>query len=61
MIYFLNNPPRKSNGCHFKIIIELKKFTISSFTWMKIPLYKYNFKEIFKKIGQTKALDVFLV
>jgi hypothetical protein len=23
---------------------------------MKIPLYKYKFRQIFKKIGQTKAL-----
>jgi len=24
----------------------------------QIPSYKYKFKEIFKKIGQTKALDL---
>ena len=43
-------------GCHFEIIIEKKTFTISSFKRMKIPLYKYKFRQIFKKIGQTKAL-----
>jgi hypothetical protein len=25
----------------------------------KIPSYKYKFKQIFKKIGQNKALDLF--
>ena len=25
----------------------------------KIPSYKYKFKQIFKKIGQAKALDLF--
>ena len=40
-----------------EIIIELKQFTISSFKWMKIPSYKYKFKQIFKKIGQPKAVD----
>ena len=25
---------------------------------MTIPSYKYKFKQIFKKIGQTKALDL---
>ena len=25
---------------------------------MQIPSYKYKFKQIFKKIGQTKALDL---
>jgi hypothetical protein len=25
---------------------------------MKIPTYKYTFKQIFKKIGQAKALDL---
>ena len=29
---------------HFEIFIELKKFTISSFKWMKIPYYEYKFK-----------------
>jgi len=47
------------DGRHFEIIIELKKFSISSFKWMKnIPSYKYKFKQIFKKIGQTKALGL---
>ena len=27
----------------------------------KIPSYKYKFKQIFKKIGQAKALDLFLL
>ena len=43
---------------HFEVIIELKKFTISSFKSMKIPSYKYKFKQILKKIGQAKALDL---
>jgi hypothetical protein len=25
----------------------------------KLPSYKYKFKQIFKKIGQAKALDLF--
>ena len=28
---------------------------------MKIPSYKYKFKQIFKKIGQPKAFDLFLM
>ena len=46
-------PPisRNSHDRHFEIIIELKKFTISSF---KIPSYKNKFKQMFKKIGQVK-------
>jgi hypothetical protein len=43
-----------SYGRHFEIIIDLKKFTISSFKWMKIPSYKNKFKQRFKKIGQVK-------
>ena len=35
-------------------IIELKKFTISSFKRMKILSYKYKFEQIFKKICQVK-------
>ena len=57
--YIKNTPPlfpRKSYGRHFEIIIELTKFTISSFKWMQIPSHKYKFKQIFKKICQTKAL-----
>jgi hypothetical protein len=28
---------------------------------MKIPSYKYKLKQIFKKIGQPKAFDLFLM
>jgi hypothetical protein len=57
LIQKYNPPLRKSYGRPFDIIIELKTFTISLFKWMKIPSYKYNFKQIFKKIGQPKAFD----
>ena len=50
--------PQKSHGRYFEIIIELKKFTITSFKWMKIPSYRYKFKQIVKKIGQSKAFDL---
>jgi hypothetical protein len=33
--------------------------TTAPFKWMKIPSYKYKFKQIFKKIDQAKALDLF--
>ena len=33
---------------------------MSSCKWIKkLPSYKYKFKQIFKKIGQDKALDLF--
>jgi hypothetical protein len=51
-----SNNNRKWYGHHFKIIIELKKFNISSLRWTKILPCKDKFKRIFKKIDQAKAL-----
>ena len=39
----------------------MKKFhhtSTNSIIQVQIPSYKYKFKQIFKKIGQTKVLDL---